>query len=223
MTEVLTEVAKNIPTLIWGSIAGLALWLFHKPLVARLGQVTGFKAVGLELSFVATQLEGAAANANRGNTVLVASTLEKRNVDITKADRERVLQRADRCRAVLTGKRILWIDDSVTNNRRERELLEALGLKVEQVQNNEGAKIALAPDGGGYDLILSDIARPESSEAGLEFLNSYRLRPHDQRVPLIFYISARDETKPMPLGAFGLTNRPDILVHLVIDALERAD
>ena len=42
-------------------------------------------------------------------------------------------------------------------------------------------------------------------------------------MPLIFYVSVRDEEKPLPVGAFGLTNRPDVLVHLVIDALERTD
>lgn len=222
MTEILTEVAKNIPSLVWGGVTGFALWLFHAPLIRRLGDVTGFKAVGVELSFVATRLAGAAAEANRNNSV-VASTLQKRQVQITKADRERVLQRAERCRPVLEGKRILWIDDLVANNRKEREMLEALGLKLEQVQSTETAEVAIAPDGGGYDLILTDITRPESPKAGLEFLERYHKRPADQRVRLIFYISERREDEKLPLGAFGLTNRPDELLHLVIDALERAD
>lgn len=221
MNEVLTEVAKNIPTLIWGGIAGFALWLFHRPLVDRLGHVTGLKAVGLELNFVASQLAGAAADANRSNTVIVASTLQKRHVQVTRGDRERVLRRAERCRLVLEGKRILWIDDSVVNNRREHELLEALGLKIESVQSGAVAEQSLADDGGGYDLILSDIARPEGDRAGLEFLERYRLRRPNQKVPLIFYINQRNENEPMPIGAFGLTNRPDELLDLVIDALER--
>jgi CheY-like chemotaxis protein len=84
---------------------------------------------------------------------------------------------------VLEGKRILWIDDSVTNNRKERELLEGLGLKVEQVQSNATAQQALSGDGGGYDLILSDIARPESPTAGMEFLGQYRLKGPEEKVP----------------------------------------
>ena len=30
-----------------------------------------------------------------------------------------------------------------------------------------------------------------------------------------------DPTRPVPVGAFGLTARPDELLHLVMDALER--
>ena len=108
-------------------------------------------------------------------------------------------------------------------HRKERELLEGLGLKVEQVQSTALAEAAMANTGGDYDLVLSDIARSESRKAGLELLERYRQRPIEQRVPLIFDISVRDEEQPVPVGAFGLTNRPDMLVHLVIDALERTD
>jgi CheY-like chemotaxis protein len=220
VTEVLTELAKHASSVIWGGFAFFVLWLFREPLAKRLNEVAGFKAVGVELSFVEVKLAGAAAEANRNNMV-VASTLQKR-VQVTRADRERVLRRAERSRAVLDGKRILWIDDIVTNNRKERELLEGLGLKLEQVQSSAVAEQSLADGGGGYDLILSDITRPDSPKAGLEFLEQYRLRPQKQKVPLILYISVRDENQPLPLGAFGLTNRPDELLHLVIDALERA-
>ena len=64
---------------------------------------------------------------------------------------------------------------------------------------------------------------PKAARQGWSFSASYRQRPIEQRVPLIFYVSERDEEQPLPVGAFGLTNRPDTLVHLVIDALERTD
>ena len=38
---------------------------------------------------------------------------------------------------------------------------------------------------------------------------------------MVFYVSVVYQDKPLPPGAFGLTNRPDELLHLVIDALER--
>jgi len=37
---------------------------------------------------------------------------------------------------------------------------------------------------------------------------------------VVFYVSVVYQDKPLPPGAFGLTNRPDELLHLVIDALE---
>ena len=222
MAEALTELARHTSSLIWCGFAFFAFWLLRDPLVHRLGEMTGLKAVGFELSFVATRLAAAAVDASRTDTV-VTSTLQKRQVQVTRGDRERVLRRAERCRPVLEGKRVLWIDDSVTNNRKEHELPEGLGLKVEQVQSNAAAEQALGKDGGGYDLILSDIARPDSPRAGLDFLDQYRLRSSEQTVPLILYIAALDERRPVPAGAFGLTNRPDALLHLVIDALERTD
>ena len=80
-------------------------------------------------------------------------------------DQVREIARPFLCSLNLEGKRVLWIDDRVTNNRKEHELLEGLGLKVEQVQSNAAAEQALGKDGGGYDLILSDIA-PHREVAG---------------------------------------------------------
>jgi hypothetical protein len=38
---------------------------------------------------------------------------------------------------------------------------------------------------------------------------------------VIFYVGEPDPKKGTPVYAFGLTNRPDELVHLVLDILER--
>ncbi len=217
---VLEELAKHVPDLIWAGALLCVVWLFKDPLRHQLGRLSGLKAAGLEMSFAEQKLAGAAADAARSSKV-VDRTVGERSIVVTKADRERVLARAERSAAVLKGRRLLWIDDVVTNNRKERDLLESLGLKIEQVQSNAAAEMALAPDGGGYDLILSDINRPEGEPSGLDFLAAYRQRPVDQRVPVIFYVTVRDRDKPLPLAAFGLTNRPDELLHLVIDALER--
>jgi hypothetical protein len=73
VTAMLTELAKHTSSVIWGGFAFFALWLFREPLAKRLNDVAGFKAVGVELSFVATQLAGAAAEANRNNMVSTAS------------------------------------------------------------------------------------------------------------------------------------------------------
>jgi CheY-like chemotaxis protein len=220
MTAVLVELAKHTPSIIWGGLALLVVWLFRQPLGTQLERLASVKGGGFELGFAEAKLASAAADANRNN-LLLESTVPKRHVQVTKADRERVLRRAERCREVLKDKRILWIDDQVTNNRKERELLEVFDLKLEQVQSNAAAEVALAPDGGGYDLILSDIVRPEGEPTGLDFLAAHRHRPAEQRVPVIFYISHLDRDLGVPVGAFGITNRPDELLHLVMDALER--
>ncbi len=38
---------------------------------------------------------------------------------------------------------------------------------------------------------------------------------------MIFYIGVVDPNKGVPVQAFGITNRPDELLHLTLDALER--
>jgi len=40
-------------------------------------------------------------------------------------------------------------------------------------------------------------------------------------VPVIFYIGYPDPSKGVPPHAFGITHRPDELLHLIMDALER--
>lgn len=167
MTAVLVELAKHTASIIWGGFALFVVWLFRQPLRTQLERLSSIKGGWVMLDFAENKLASAAADANRNNWVL-ESTVPKRHVEVTKADRERALRRAERCREVMKDKRILWIDDRVTNNRKERELLEVFGLKLEQVQSNAAAEVALAPDGGGYDLIISDIDRPEGEPNGLD-------------------------------------------------------
>jgi CheY-like chemotaxis protein len=73
-----------------------------------------------------------------------------------------------------------------------------------------------------FHLILSDISREfptHDSKAGLAMLD--RLRNEKSAVPVIFYIGRRDADAAAPPGAFGLTDRPDQLLHLALDALAR--
>jgi len=39
--------------------------------------------------------------------------------------------------------------------------------------------------------------------------------------PVVFYIGDLDEDRGVPPGAFGITDRVEELLHLVLDALER--
>lgn len=229
-TSIWHELAKILPSILWIVLVGWIVVLLRKPLIEtvipRLGKL---KAGPMELSFIERSMSEAADQASRNNVVVqstvaghsaitVASTVQKK-IEITRADRERVIARARRCADILQNRRILWVDDVVGNNRLERDMLERLELRIEQAQSNAAAFAALVDPAHGYDLILSDIARPEGEPDGLDFLETYRGVP--DRLPTIFYVSALDDTKPLPIGAFGLTNRPDELLHLVIDALER--
>jgi len=48
-----------------------------------------------------------------------------------------------------------------------------------------------------------------------------RLRNAGFQQPVIYYVGRPNPDAGVPLGAFGLTNRPDQLLQLTIDALSR--
>ena len=48
-----------------------------------------------------------------------------------------------------------------------------------------------------------------------------QLRDAGFHQPVIFYVGRPEPEKGAPAGAFGLTNRPDQLLQLVVDALSR--
>lgn len=116
----------------------------------------------------------------------------------------------------LEGARILWVDDSPQNNELEVRTLECLGASV-VVAENTGEAVADLRDSGA-DLVISDIARPERPRAGLEDLSL--LKTAAGPIAIIFYIG-RTAKAGVPEGAFGITTRPDELLHLCLDALER--
>jgi hypothetical protein len=68
-------------------------------------------------------------------------------------------------------------------------------------------------------MILSDMERKGDHKAGVQLISAMR----QQRLarPIVFYTSYVDESRGIPAHAFGITARPDYLIHYVIDILER--
>jgi DNA-binding NtrC family response regulator len=96
-------------------------------------------------------------------------------------------------------------------------MLRQLNTEIDMVTNSEEALRIL--DNAKYDVVLSDMARGQDPLAGLDFLQ--KLREFDRSTPVIFYIGVIDLDKGVPGRAFGITNRPDELLHLILDVLER--
>jgi CheY-like chemotaxis protein len=149
------------------------------------------------------------------------------------------LRRARRMHGVLSGSRILWIDDRPELAAAEERTLESLGVEVLRATDTVPALEllspgrprrtgttfdALVPDkarrtGPQFDAILSDIARPDSRTAGIDALPLIRqLAPE---TPVIFYVDESEARASTPAGAFGITNDPEELLHLILDVLER--
>ena len=129
-----------------------------------------------------------------------------------------VLRRVRAVKATLDGARILWIDDHPEGNLLERSLLTSLAAKVAVATSTDAAIALLRTQ--RFDLILSDIDRGGSDSAGTDALP--QLHHAAPKVPVVFYVTRIDPSRGVPLGSFGITARPDELLHLCMDVLGRA-
>lgn len=144
----------------------------------------------------------------------VESAAIARGVDVPAEERRLVAERLQSAQRRLGATRVLWIDDSPTGNEAEIGVLKSLGVTIDLARSDSEAQDRL--DGAVYDIVLSDIRRGGSGDAGIRFLpeaTEAMLGP-----PVIFYVG---ESKGTPDGAFGIATRPDELMHLIVDALQR--
>jgi CheY-like chemotaxis protein len=207
--DTVIEILKVAMPLLWFIFVVALVAVFYKPirddLVPRL---CGLKAMGVEFSFIQESMDSA---------IELAEKTPEWRVDVPERDKERALRRARQNLSLFVNTRFLWADDVPRNNRNERRMFRNAGVTVDIATSTQEALDKL--DNDHYDIVISDIARGEKALEGLEFLR--RLREHDHSTPVIFYIGNFDPQKGVPLGAFGITNRPDELLHLTLDALER--
>lgn len=203
------EVVKILPSLVWAFFAFIVLYFFYQPIRDELlPKLASFEAGGVKMSFARESMNAA---------VELAQKSKKWPVVVPEADRERVLRRAQRCVRVLTGAQALWVDDCPDNNINEIRMFRQLKVAIDVATTTEATlEMVKATE---YDFVLSDMARGNQNDAGLDFL--HKLRRVGNTLPVIFYIGTVDPAKGIPQQAFGLTNRPDELLHLTIDALER--
>ena len=121
------------------------------------------------------------------------------------------------------GAPLLWIDDHPEWNEAETALLRQLGFHVVASRSTEDALRRLRRQTesslGPFRVILSDIARGSRRTAGVEALP--RLREVAPDTPVIFYVGEMTSDRVPPKGSAGITDSPDQLLHLVLDALER--
>ena len=183
--------------------------VFYRPIrYELLPNLTNVKGLGVELTFVLDSIDAA---------IELAEKSPQWQVEITSRDKERALNRAKAHLLVFKGAQILWVDDHPENNRNEINMFQRLGAEIRTVENTEQAIQAIQKI--SFDLVLSDMARGDDQQAGLIFLK--KLRTFEQKIPVIFYLGVFDPEKGVPPRSFGLTARPDELLHLTLDALER--
>jgi CheY-like chemotaxis protein len=213
------KVLDGLASLTWAGLAIYIARLLRNSLVPAVSRLTGVEAWGVK--FALDGGEKAMAEAFE-----LAEKNPQWKVDATDLEREKSLGRAKKRRRVYEGAEILWVDDRPSNNRNESRMLRAFGALVTFACTTEEARRAIDTANIGarpFDVILSDISRnlppPENRSAGLEMLAT--LRQDGTMLPVIFYVGILDWNAGVPRGSFGITNRPDILLTLVGDALVR--
>jgi CheY-like chemotaxis protein len=209
-TEVLVELVRILPSVFWLIIAIVVVLAFYRPIRNQLlPLVTGLKIGGIECSFVREGIQAAVA---------LAQKHKNWSVEVSEEEASLAMDRAARNLGRLQRARILWVDDSPENNFNEIKMLHQLRSDVETAKSTEEA-LALIEEKKDFDIVLSDLKRGEDAGAGLAMLAT--LRQSHPTLPVIFYVGEFDPARGVPPFAFGLTNRPDELLHLILDVLAR--
>jgi CheY-like chemotaxis protein len=156
----------------------------------------------------------------------IAAKNPKWDAAASEEDRQQALDKAKARRKVYEDAEILWVDDRPSNNRNEARMLRSFGAMItfactidEAHDAIRDANVAARP----FHIMLSDISRdmplPPNPRGGLEMLAAFRAE--GITLPVIFYVGTLNKDAGTPAGAFAITNRPDVLLTLVGDALAR--
>jgi type II secretory pathway component HofQ len=196
------EVIKVSPGLISATLAASLVGAYRNEVRALLGRMTKFKALGLEAEFSDRALEKAIA---------------AQGVSVSADDRRGVLKRLEMLAPLLRDSRVLWVDDIPANTKNERALLESFGVRIDVFTSSETAEAALRSN--TYAIVITDLKREGREDEGLLFVK--RTVTEKTYVWTIAYVGTDQSGLPRPADLFGITNRPDHLMHYVCDIVER--
>lgn len=211
MTIVITLVPllKLVLSIAWFVFVVCLVVKFYHPIrYLLLPRLTGFKALGMEFSFILNSIDAALNLADKN---------PKWKVKVPRKARQNVLNRAREHLDIFQESSLLWLDDNPENNLNEWRMFSQLDMKIELARDTKQALEILHKK--KFDVVLSDMARGDKQDAGIQFLKKFR--KVNKSTPVIFYIGTFNPEKGIPVGSNGITNRPDELLHLVLDALER--
>ncbi len=206
--EIVIEIIKIIPSILWFLFSIIVIFLFSssiRELLPRLGRI---KSSGIEFEFLAKQIDSA---------IEFAEKTPKWNIEISQLEKDNILKRINLNSDYFENKNFAWIDDEPENIINEISLLKMLKVKIDIFKCNSSFLEDKNVD-SKYDLVLSDILRKDINESGLNLLESNLIK---NKIPIIFYIGEYDNKLGVPKKAFGITNKPNELFHLIIDVLNR--
>ncbi len=188
------------PHLIWAVVTLIVIWMIGPKRIA-----TAFLNAR-KISFAGIEID------LKGD---ISEAVLAKGFDASSQMEGQVARRAQRSLALTNGARLLWIDEHPSNNLNEVHLIKRLGVTIDLATSDADATNRLAA--GVYDVVVSSWTRAGDGEAGKTFIPTIRAAMISPEI--IFYVG---KVRDVPIGAFGLTVRPDELLNLVLDVLERA-
>ncbi len=209
MESVEPELIKIIPSILWFLLAVVVILMFQRTIREELlPNLATLEAGSVKLRFARNSMDAA---------IDLGQKSPQWHVVVPPEDKTRVLNRARKQVGIMKDAQFLWVDDHPDNNVNERRMFRRLGVDVDIATTTDEALRLL--QGGSYDLVISDMARGSEKAAGLDMLRRYHSA--GDSAPVIFYVGVINPTLGVPAGAFGITNRPDELLHLILDAMAR--
>jgi Effector-associated domain 11 len=146
------------------------------------------------------------------------ASITRKQMQLSDAQKNALFSRMAAVKDRQTPIRAIWLDDDFNvPELSEMRLIQALNVQLDRVYDEYLVENMLLTS--HYDLIISDMKRGENTKAGIDFLQ--KLVAKNQRLPMIFYVISFNEQRGTPPFAFGITNNPSELVHLVMDVIER--
>ena len=213
------ELIDALSGFAWPVLILALVWIFRSAIadfISRSDEAS-FKGLGVEAKLQRTAevaLSLGHAEGARGEDATARSPADVKQAATAVAD---AVNRATAGSPVQPS--VLWVDDRPSNNNFERRALNELGIHVENALSTEAALTALSTT--SFDLVITDMSRPEGRAAGYDLLSAMRQANH--LLPLIIYSGdgSKEEhrAEAKRRGAYGSTNSPSELVNLVVDAL----
>ena len=170
MMDNLAQLLAALASLAWPVLLAVLLYQLHRPLRALLESALkrkfSVKVGGYELTMEEASEQQRKIVSDLQNKL---AELEKRLTTGTASLTPQPQQATPRT----SSKRILWVDDNPKNNSYFLATLEERGVRVDTALSTDAgiAQFKQLP----YDIVVSDMGRPESEKAGIELTRALKL------------------------------------------------
>jgi hypothetical protein len=198
-------------------LAFYVVWLLRASLTGAVSRLTGFACLGVKFALSGGEQALAAA-------FEIANKNPEWAAQASERDREKALEKRRRAAIFTRAPKFCgWTIVPPTTATNRACCAASAPLSLARQTRRDAVKDAHS-QARPFHILLSDISRdlppPPNPRGGLDMLAAFRAQ--GITLPVIFYVGQFKADAGTPADGFGITDRPDILLTLVGEALERA-